>query len=45
MSPLYTDALLGHQNYVFEDLTSEELVFSSLPFKVIVPFLKILLMS
>lgn len=45
MSPSYTEALLDHQNNVFQALTSEKLVFSSLSFKLTVAFLKILLMS
>lgn len=45
MSPSHTEALLGHQNDVFEALTSEKLVFSSLSFKLTVAFLKILLVS
>lgn len=45
MSPSYTEALLDHQNDMFEALTSENSVFSSLSFKLTVVFLKILLMS
>lgn len=45
MSPSYTEALLDHQNDMFEALTSENPVFSSLSFKLTVAFLKILLIS